>query len=58
MDIIRFRVAKENLLEQLSKEHREIANSKIEATLSILRQETMSIESIAIIIAYTQPRGN
>lgn len=58
MDIMSFRMAKENLLEKLSNEHRALANAKIEATLSLLRQETMSIESMAVIIICTQPKGH
>ena len=58
MDIMSFRMAKENLLEKLSNEHRTIANAKIEATLSLLRQETMSIESMAVIIICTQLKGH
>lgn len=54
MDIMTFRIAKEDLLEPLTKTHRLLAETHINYTLSILQQETMSREAIAVIIAYTK----
>lgn len=54
MDIMTFRIAKEDLLEPLPKPHRVLAETHINYTLSILQQETMSREAIAVIIAYTK----
>lgn len=54
MDIMTFRILKEHLLEKLTPGHRERAETHINYTLSILDQEVMSIEAVAVIIACTK----
>lgn len=49
--IMHFRIAKEDIAEKLPKELRETFNTRVQYTLNILGQETMSIEGLAIIAA-------
>ena len=49
--IMAFRVAKEDIAKKLPKELRETFNTRVQYTLNILGQETMSIEGLAIIAA-------
>lgn len=46
-----FRISKQQIAEKLPKELREIFNTRVQYTLDILGQETMSIEGLAIIAA-------
>lgn len=50
MDIATFRAIKTKLLRNLTPEQQVEAEKRISYTLSILRQETMSEEAVAIII--------
>lgn len=51
MDIATFRAIKTKLLRNLTSEQQTEAERRISYTLSILRQETMSEEAVAVIIA-------
>lgn len=56
MDIMQFRIMTETMLEKLTDiSQRERAKSRINYTLNILGQETMSAEAVAIIITNTSP---
>lgn len=50
MDIATFRAIKTKLLRNLTPEQQAEAEKRISYTLSILRQETMSEEAVALII--------
>lgn len=50
MDIITFRAIKTKLLRNLTPEQQIEVEKRISYTLSILRQETMSEEAVALII--------
>ena len=53
---MQFRIMTETMLEKISDiTQRERAKSRINYTLNILGQETMSAEAVAIIITNTQP---
>lgn len=54
MHIITFRYTMESMLEPLTPAHRARAETSIAYTLSILGQDTMSAEAIAIIISHTR----
>ena len=54
MDIATYRAIKEHLLHPLTPSHRAMAETHIAYTLSILQQETMSREALAVIISYTK----
>lgn len=54
MDIMTFRILKEQLLEKLTPGHRERAETHISYTLTILDQEVMSLEAVAVIITCTK----
>ena len=56
MDIMTFRVITETMLEKISdKSQQDRARDRINYTLNILGQETMSAEAVAIIITNTSP---
>ena len=56
MDIMTFRIMTETMLEKITDiSQRERAKSRINYTLNILGQETMSAEAVAIIITNTSP---
>jgi short subunit dehydrogenase-like uncharacterized protein len=56
MDIMTFRIITETMLEKISDTpQREKARDRINYTLNILGQETMSAEAVAIIITNTSP---
>lgn len=56
MDIMTFRIITETMLEKISdKSQQDRARDRINYTLSILGQETMSAEAVAIIITNTSP---
>lgn len=56
MDIMTFRIITETMLEKISDiPHREKARNRINYTLSLLGQETMSAEAVAVIITNTSP---
>jgi len=50
-NIMLFRISKQQIAEKLPKELRETFNTRVQYTLNILGQETMSIEGLAIIAA-------
>ena len=54
MDIMTFRILKENMLEKLTPGHRERAENHINYALTILDQEVMSMEAVAVIITCTK----
>lgn len=56
MDIMTFRIITETMLEKISdKSQQDRARARINYTLNILGQETMSAEAVAIIITNTSP---
>lgn len=51
MDIMTFRVTLRSMLDKLPSDKQDAANTRVQYTLNILGQETMSREAIAIILA-------